>query len=233
MVVDAFIRVHKTIEIPKPQPQLQAVTRHIRSATATPPDRSVSLGRPGAVQSNSDLSAFVSLARLASGSPTVRDVGALAWTQLRQLAPRATMVLWTVEGGKDSLVARYVAGPAADRIPATTIRIGERIAGWIAAHGQTMINVDASLDLGNGADDDLRVALATPLNADRGIAGVLALYGPDAFGQQLALTVEMIGPHLARSVTAALAAEATQAPFAVESEPRKTRLAGLSLVSRR
>ena len=84
-----------------------------------------------------DLLGFVGLARLASGSPAVRDIGAFAWSQLRHLAPGATLALFTVDESRTSVVSRYIAGATADRVPAMTIAIGERITGWVAANSRS------------------------------------------------------------------------------------------------
>ena len=229
LVVDTFRRVYHSIDVPKPQPQLQAVMRDIRlGASSVPAEASGTVPVSPAIHtySSDELLGFVSLARLTSGSPTVRDIGVVAWSQLRQLAPRATVALFTLDESKTSVVAQHIAGPAANRVPALSIGLGERITGWVAANSRSMTDADAALDLGKGLDDVVRYALSTPLVADREVVGVLTLYGPEPFGHQLALTVEMIGPHLARALAAALTAEA-----AVSGRGTHTRV--LSLVSRR
>jgi putative nucleotidyltransferase with HDIG domain len=234
VAVDTFRRVYKEIDIPKPQPQLEAVMGGIRQRAAKVfSEGSAAAPAPTPIQTSAsdDLLGFVSLAHLAAGSPTVRDVGAFAWCQLRQLAPRATLALFTVNESKASIGAQHIAGPSADRVPAMTIGMGERITGWVAANSRTITDSDASLDLGKGFDDVLRFALATPLVADAGVVGVLTLYGPEPFGHQLALTLEMIGPHLAKAVASALAAEAKHPPIVSESDPRTPKRRGLSLVS--
>ena len=234
VVVDTFRRVYQSIDVPKPQPQLEAVMRDIRLGANVPSEAPGTVPASPAIHtySSDDLLGFVSLARLTSGSPTVRDVGAVAWSQLRQLAPRATVALFTVDESATSVVARHIAGPAADRVPTVSIGLGERITGWVAANSRSMTDADAALDLGKG-DDVLRFALSTPLIADRDVVGVLTLYGPEPFGHQLALTIEMIGPHLARSLATALAAEARNPPVVSGSETPVARRRALSLVARR
>jgi GAF domain-containing protein len=113
-----------------------------------------------------------------------------------------------------------------------TILVGERITGWVAANSRPMADANAALDLGTGFEDTLRYALSMPLVGEGGIVGVLTLYAPQPFGDQLALTVEMIGPHLARAVTAAVTAEVTGLVTAAESVGRSAKRRGLSLVSR-
>ena len=135
-------------------------------------------------------------------------MGAFAWTQLRQLAPNATMSLYTLDESKASIASQYVAGAAAASVPVVSIPLGERISGWVAANCRAMTDADAVLDLGKGGEGALRYTLqASPLVGDRGLVGVLTLYSAEPFGEQLALTIEMIGPHLAKAVAAAATAE--------------------------
>jgi putative nucleotidyltransferase with HDIG domain len=113
-VVDTFIRVYCTIEIPKAQPQLQALMRNVRHGASSPAIEPLS-AKPAVPashpNSSADLLGVVSLARLASGSPTVRDVGIVAWSQMRQLVPGATLALFVLDESKTSLTALHVAGP--------------------------------------------------------------------------------------------------------------------------
>jgi putative nucleotidyltransferase with HDIG domain len=232
LVVDTFQRVFKDIEIPTPEPQLQAVTRNVRHAAA-PVERSPDAA--GAIQAypSDDLFAFVSLACLASGPPSVRDVGVLAWSLLRALAPQATFALFVVDDSKGFLVSQHVAGPAADRLPPMTIAVGERISGWTAANSRTMINADASLELGKGFEGVLRCALSVPLTAESGVVGVVTLYGQEPFAQQAIFTLEMIAPHLVKALAAARAAEASLPSMTADSGHLMATPRVLSLVSRR
>ena len=235
LVVDAFLRVYQDIPIPTPQPQIQAAIRSFRQGVTKPSQQqppASALLRPMAGAVSDDLLGFVGLARLASGSPAVRDIGAFAWSQLRHVAPGATLALFTVDESRTVVVSRYIAGATADRVPAMTIPVGERITGWVAANSRPMADANAALDLGTGFDDALRFALSMPLVAEGGVVGVLTLYAFEPFGDQLALNVEMIGPHLAKAVTSAMATEGTDLVTAAETVSRSATRRGLSLVSR-
>jgi hypothetical protein len=230
-IVDTFVRVYRDIEVPKPQAQLQVAVRNIQeNAALAVADNLAASAAPGSGASSDDLLPFVSLARLTSGAPTVADIGGFAWSQLRHLAPQATMSIFTLDDSKVSLVSRHVDGAGAIRLPAMTIGVGDRISGWVAANGRSMVDADAALDLGRGFDDIARFALSVPLEAERGLVGVLTLYGPEPFGHQLALTVEMIQPHLAKALAVAVAAGETRTVTGGDG-PRATSRS-LSLVSR-
>jgi putative nucleotidyltransferase with HDIG domain len=218
-IVDTFLRVYRDIAPPaQPQPGLQNALGRIRRASAsavqpvTPAAGAISPAprdgeSPSAPASPSpdcseEVLAFVSLARVATHTPTVRDVGALAWGHLRHLAPGATLALYVRDGARDALVAQYTAGPAATRISGLTIGVSERVSGWVAANHRPMLNAEAQLDLGDAAED-LKCAVAMPLMAAHGLAGVMALYAPAPFSDDRARRLEMIAPHLATSLAAA------------------------------
>jgi putative nucleotidyltransferase with HDIG domain len=233
VVVDTFLRVYRDIRVPDPQPQLQALMRNIRQGSSrSQPEGAPRHADSGAHQTQSasdEVLGFVSLARLAAGSPTIRDVGALAASQLLQIAPGATFVLFAVDDQKSAVISHHAAGPAASRLAPMTIRLGESITGWVAANARSMINSDAALDLGPGVEDVLRFSASVPLIADTEAVGVLTLYGHEPFAHELALTLEMIAPHLAAALTCATR---TLLVPAVSAEGRTTGRNGLSIVQR-
>jgi len=232
-IVDTFVRVYRDIEVPKPQAQLQVAVRNIQeNAALAAAETTVLPPAASGTASADDLLAFVALARVTSGSPTVADIGAFAWSQLRHLTPQATMTLFVLDDSKVSLVSRHSEGLIAPRLAQMTIGVGDRISGWVAANGRPMVDADAALDLGRGFDDVARFAVSVPLATERGLTGVLTLYGLEPFRHQLALTIEMIAPHLAKALAAVLVTAGPQASAADDSAPR-LKAAGLSLVSSR
>jgi GAF domain-containing protein len=207
--VDTFVQVYREIA-PKDiaQPELQSAVRRIRGAhkaeavSAPPVVDVVPAPQP---DSSEEVLAFVSLARVATHTPTVRDVGALAWGHLRHLAPGASVALYTIDASRGALVAQYSAGPAGVRLSGMVINVSERVTGWVAATSRPMVNAEAQLDLGPEAAEDLRYAIAMPLLAHGTLVGVMTLYAPEAFSDDRARRLEMIAPHLAMSIAAATA----------------------------
>lgn len=57
----------------------------------------------------------------------------------------------------------------------------------------------------------LRFAVSVPLVLDADVAGVPTAYGPEPFGHELALKLEMLAPHLAAALKAAMSAHAADA----------------------
>jgi hypothetical protein len=157
---------------------------------------------PPVVDSSEEMLALVSLARVASGTPTTRDISAVAWGHLRQLAPGASCAILTLEATRGELVVQFAAGPAAIRLSGMSIEVGRRISGWVAATRQPMVNAEASLDLDERAEN-LRFAVSMPLVVETRLVGVMTLYAVEPFGDLQVRRLEMITPHLASALAAA------------------------------
>jgi GAF domain-containing protein len=95
--------------------------------------------------------------------------------------------------------------------------LGERLSGWVAATGQTVVNSDARLDLDEDLRDEspLRSALAVPVVSDERPIAVLSLYAdtPAAFDDVHRRFVTAVAAAVA-PILAALRAEAAVPPLA-------------------
>jgi hypothetical protein len=206
-VVDTFIAVYRSIDLPARTDQHQALEEISRS-------RQTRLAPPSPVQPSAvapyagdELLAFVSLARLASGAGSLGDVLALSTRLVRQLTPEASGAWYILSEDADRLVALEAFGPAADGLEGLTIRMGERLTGWVAANRQPIVNSDAALDVGDRAtsfDFSLRSCLSVPLLDGAKLAGVLTLYARDreAFSEDLGRLMQIIAPHVAQAILA-------------------------------
>jgi putative nucleotidyltransferase with HDIG domain len=210
-VVDTFARVYQEIRPDlTSRPELQNAMRRIRDVRAgtnpveAPAPAAPALGQASAPHEDSseELLAFVSLGRLAAGTPTVGDVGALAWGHLRFLFPGASLALFTQDKVRSALNASYGAGPLAGEISGQSIGIGQRVSGWVAANARTMVNADALLDLERESARG-SFALSVPMVAEGTVVGVLTLYAPKAFADDQRRKIEIIAPHLATALKSA------------------------------
>ena len=84
----------------------------------------------------------------------------------------------------------------------------------------------------SGAAEGLRYALAVPLTVHGVVVGVLTLYAPDSFDDNQARTIEMIAPHLAVSVSAAIS-RASNVDASPQIDAVRSRETALRVVSRR
>ena len=137
------------------------------------------------------------------------------------------MALFGLDPTRSQLTAQHVAGPAAAAVSGLTVRLGERLTGWVGANLRGMPSADPRLDLLDGTPAGVAAACAMPLVADGALVGVLTLYAPAALSDDQARTVEMIAPQLAAAVAAVEAAAARR------SDPVRPARSGIRLVAAR
>jgi len=98
---------------------------------------------------------------------------------LSLLMPGLTIVVYQHDSQTDALVARAAAGVYKKAVEGLTIGVGLRLTGWVGAHRTTIVNSEASLDLGDMATQ-LRPlpqrCLSTPLTVSGRLVGVLTIY---------------------------------------------------------
>lgn len=206
-VVDAFIRIYKdvsvdTIERPEQREVLQRISQAhhpLEPAAATLPPA------PSAVSASGELLAFVSVARLAAGAGTIADVLALSTGLIRSIVPQASGVWFMLNGSGDRLMAADAFGPATSVLRSMTMRVGERLSGWVAANRQVILNSDPALDLGDLAtvlNPALKSCLCVPLASGEAVVGVLTLYAsaPAAFTDDQGRLMQMIAPQVAQAL---------------------------------
>jgi putative nucleotidyltransferase with HDIG domain len=229
-VVDMFVQVHRDIA-PPPAPPLPHSLHRLRGATqSTPSERATMIRFDPSPQQAEELLAFVSLARISSQTPTVGDIGALAWGHIRHIAPGSSLAIFIHDAKQNSLVPEYTAGPAARQLAELVITMGQRLTGWVGANAESVINSDARLDLSSDAPTTTRFAISIPLVHEGSTVGVMTLYRSGPFTLDQSRTLEMIAPHLATALSAALAAPTYTSILPTPSQRRK---ANLRIVARR
>ena len=203
-VVDMFERVCGDIAPTSlPAPQLQKALQQISRAIEPVPE-AVEMPAAQAADGPEAIMALVNLARIVEGHPTVTDVASVAWSHVRHVVPSASCSFFVAHPETDSVVARFVSGAGARILQGLEIKVGDRLTGWVAENRQPIVNSEAQLDLGAGAAlAGLRYCLAVPLVHSDSVEGVLSVYGADAFREEQAQALSMIGPHLGQMLAAA------------------------------
>jgi putative nucleotidyltransferase with HDIG domain len=202
-VVDTFLSVYRDIApTGQQQPALASALRRIRKIHQPPQQNVAAPGRPTEVapfaDASEELLAFVSLARIVSQTPSIRDIGMLAWGHMRHIAAGASVAIFTVDASRGALVAQFTAGPSAERLNGLTMAVAQRVSGWVAANWQPMFNADAHLDLEQATE--LRFAMSLPLIVEGRLVAVVTLYASDAFTEVQMRRMEIIAPHFAASL---------------------------------
>ena len=150
-----------------------------------------------------DLQTFFNLGRALGAPAAAAQPGEILWTHLRTRLPAAAFVLYGYDEATDAIVAVYTAGEEATRIGSTPVSLGDRLSGWVAATGQTVMNSDARLDFDDPEREQcpLRSALAVCIGPKGRPEGVLSFYAmaPNAFDETHRRLVEAAASAIAGS----------------------------------
>ncbi len=156
-------------------------------------------GTPDLAGGDDLLEMFYRLGGEIAATMRAQDVGEIVWRHVASYVPAASFVMFAYDVDGDALVPLFRSD---DRVIARDGRIpvGERLSGWVAATGQTIVNSDARLDQDACAADarPLRSALAAPVVRGDRVTAVLAFYAdePEAF----AVSHRRIAEAAARSI---------------------------------
>ncbi len=234
-VVSTFIEVYQSIPIaPGDMVAGHEVLQRIhvsRHEIDAPHEPVADVG--GAASAN--LLAFVSLARAAAGDARVADILALGSALLTDVMPGSTGAWFLPDAAHDRLVVAGAFGPAAALLRGTSVPVGERLTGWVAVRRQPIVNSEASLDLGvlvNTVTPPLARCMSLPLMAGDALVAVLTLYtaAPDGFTADHGQLVQIVAPHLASAIDAAVRTESASRDT---SSPEKPGPRDLRLVAAR
>jgi putative nucleotidyltransferase with HDIG domain len=171
-VVDKFIEIH---------PKLT----ELLAAEAVPAAPAV-IDAPNAGDANAPLPGAAdidALPHLVEAGLTIGEASHVLLTRLERQLPFVTAAIYVPRTEDDRLEAMLVLGPHADLFRQSHIKLSEGLSGWVAAHGQFMVNANPALDL-IGPVGDVRVpmasALVVPFAAAGGGRGAMAFYADSA-----------------------------------------------------
>jgi putative nucleotidyltransferase with HDIG domain len=177
LVVDTFIRVHKSIA-PEEQPSIsspQSLSHLSRSNTERVPH----------LTSQSELVAIASAVLPAGFTGELAKQGDLAGMStvvarhLGASVPFALLVLFEYDVATDELIAKHTVGDYSELVKGLRIPSGNRLTGWVGANRQCIVDSDPALDLGAitwREKTGLQSSLSVPILDGRDLLGVLTLY---------------------------------------------------------
>jgi putative nucleotidyltransferase with HDIG domain len=209
LVVDTFVRVHKTIgpdsTTAEPPPEvISAIAKGIASVQTTMP-APVAVGTS---DHSERLLIFSSLLTNVPGQVGSSDIAELSWYHLRHMIPLSVLGLYRYEKASDELDAIALVGPVGVVPYQRRTALGQGLSGWVASTRQTILNSDPRLDLGQtaiNACDELKSAASLPLLLDDQLIGVLTLYSDqtNAYNEQHLKVLSLLAPRLAYAVSRA------------------------------
>ena len=169
-VVDTFFALHREARSTPDQPRAAApAAAAVTTLPVAPEDPA---------EQDALFIAFYNLGLALAPSRSTRMRGDTIWEHLASHLPAAAFVLFEYDDQTDTIVASCERGSPAPQMLGARIPVGERLSGWVAATGQTIMNSDARLDLEEARREQspLRSALAVPVAADGRVSAVLSFY---------------------------------------------------------
>jgi putative nucleotidyltransferase with HDIG domain len=126
------------------------------------------------------------VAHLVSAGLKMDEAAFVLINRLQGRLPFVTAAVYAPRAAEDRLEPLLVTGRHAELFQQAHIRLAEGVSGWVAAHGQFMVNANPALDLLGpvaAAAVPLASALVVPFTAAGGSRGALAFYAEaaDAF----------------------------------------------------
>ena len=191
---------------------------HSRHAPAT-----VSASMDDVSTSADEMLSVYQLARALAGHVSIADAGDVIAKHLRRLIPSSLCVFFIQDHSTGDLEARHVIGDGTPLVRGLRMGLGQRLSGWVAANRQTILNSDATLDLGDIARSSslsVRSCLSTPLVWKDELVGVLSLYSTEVtgFNDDHARIIEVVAPQISHTLYRAIE---------FDNSPRRDTLTGL------
>jgi diguanylate cyclase (GGDEF)-like protein/putative nucleotidyltransferase with HDIG domain len=227
LIVDTFVRVHREIA-PEPlssRPNEEALNEIASSVQPQPMRPSFS-----EISASSDeMSTLYELARALAGHRSLPDAAEIIARHLRRLIPSSLIAFYIYDVNRDELVISHASGDGAALVRGLRISLGQRLSGWVAANRKTILNSDASLDLGDTARAPslhLRSCISTPLLEQDELIGVLTLYSSvvNGFTEDHRRVIEVIARQIAHALKGSMLRESTVVPERMEHLPHLDQL---------
>jgi diguanylate cyclase (GGDEF)-like protein/putative nucleotidyltransferase with HDIG domain len=238
LIVDTFASIHSTlVEEASESARGSAVSNQIATAiqVASPASVPRTTGLENITSGTDEMLTLYELAGALAGQASVSDTADVLTKHLRRLVPFSLCVVYIHDPECGELVARHCVGEVAIPVNGIRIPLGQRLSGWVAAHRQTIVNSDPTLDFGEIArcsTPRLRSCMSVPLVSKTELIGVLTLYSitADGFTDDHRRTLEAVARQTSHSFRSATEFEDTSRRDDLTGLPT---LEQLSLVLRR
>ncbi len=132
---------------------------------------------------NAEEREFNELRRDLPRATSLVDATDILYRHLRRVLPAASLALYRPKADSNEIAVVAACGVGTSALDGLVVPIAERISGWVFANSQSVLNSDASLELGPVAKTlsvPLRYAAAVPV-VDGQTVGVLAIFASEPF----------------------------------------------------
>lgn len=121
--------------------------------------------------------------------------------EVASLVPASVVAFYSMASGGSVLEVTHIAGGQVSWLKGRRVRLGEKIVGWSASSGRSVVNADAQGEFGElarGATTPFRSCLTIPIQVDGARLGVLAAFSDreNGFRQEDQRIVEAVIRHI-------------------------------------
>ena len=169
---------------------------------------------------------FAELRRDLSRAPDLAAATDVLLRHVKRIVPAETLAFSMPRPDTNELTVVACSGVGAGAIAGTRVEIGDRISGWAFAHSQSVLNSDASLELGPVARTfpvPLRYAAATPI-VDRRTVAIVMVYSSEPLERDHGRLLESAAALFAASVSEPISGQPKPLPRPVPLEAPKARV---------
>jgi putative nucleotidyltransferase with HDIG domain len=170
---------------------------------------------------------FNELRRELSRSTTIPAAVEALFSHLRRLVPAASLALYFPKHESNDIAVVAACGAGASTILDLKVPVGDRISGWVFAHGQPVLNSDAALELGPVSKTlavPLRYAAGVPIFDGNVVIAVAMVYASEPFERDHRRLLENAATLFVSSVPGTLTSEASQSSVAKAVEATNSRI---------
>ncbi len=144
----------------------------------------------------------------------VSETLSLLSDKMSDLVPHEACAVYLMDSNQQSLSAYHASGRAADELNGLEVRVGEGVAGWVAANHRSLSNVSPEPDFKERPPLRQRFGscMAVPLILDKNVVGVISLYATasNGFRPNHLRMMENLAPHAATAISNAVIYDETK-----------------------
>src|SRR5262249_36268124 len=134
------------------------------------------------------------------------------FSHLRRLVPAVSLALYFPKHESNDILVVASSGAGSSSILDLKVPIGDRISGWVYAHGQPVLNSDAALELGpvsKSLSVPLRYAAGVPIFDGNNVIAVAMVFASEPFERDHRRLLENAATLFVSSVPGSLTTELT------------------------
>jgi len=178
LIVDSFLRLYARLRSQQQETGVNEPESLPRASTSSPRLAAISA-------SAGESSTMYRLTQRLAAQPSLEGAFADVAEEIAALIPATTTAIYTQNAEGTELEATHAYGAQSSRILGRRVRFGERIIGWSASSGRSVVNADASGELGELARSEassLRSCLTVPVAIRGELLAVIVAFSSEQNG---------------------------------------------------